>query len=169
MATASILGIKKVIFLGEEDSTLENTNAFRKKLVKIIREQKPDLIFCFDPANKTFDRAPLFHRDHRAAAEAVFDAVYPEAGCDVFHPDLMRKGCKPHTIEELWCFGTAAPNRWIDISSTLQNKIQAILQHKSQISNPRELIGKVRKWAATSGRKKHMKYAEQFRVIPIEP
>src|SRR3989338_7383477 len=41
---AGIVGAKKVIFLREKDGELENTKELRKKLVKVIREVKPDIV-----------------------------------------------------------------------------------------------------------------------------
>ena len=76
LKAANILGAKKVFFLNQRDCHLEYTEALRAKLVKIIKEVKPDIIFSFDPANKSFESINLNHRDHRIIAEAVFDAVF---------------------------------------------------------------------------------------------
>lgn len=166
-ASANILRIKKVIFLDVPDGELENTKAVRKKIVKVIREEKPDVVMSFDPGNKTFDNFYRFHRDHRVAAEAVFDAVYPEAGCDVFFPELVKKGFAPHTIKAMWCFSTDRPSFFVDISNTIDKKVEALQQHKSQIVRMEELSSRMRDHAKKTAKqsKKKMKYAEAFRII----
>lgn len=164
-ASARVLGIKKVVFLRAKDGEFENTRDLRKKIVKVIRHERPDVVLSLDPGNKTFDSFYRFHRDHRIVAETVFDAVYPEAGCDVFFPDLVRQGYKPHTIKQMWLMGTNNPDMFMDISSTLDKKIEALQQHKSQIPNMKSLAARIRERAKETGKKKKTKYAEEFRIL----
>ncbi len=161
---ASIVGVKDVIFLNEKDGEVENTKALRRKLVSIIRKIKPDIVFSFDPANFLFDNFYRYHRDHRQAAEAVFDALYPASGSEAFFQDLNRK---PHTIKEVWFFAANRPNLWIDISETIDKKIEALLSHHSQIINEKELKKMIFKRVKETGRKKGMKYAESFRKLVL--
>ncbi len=161
---ASIVGVKDIIFLRERDGEIENTKALRRKVVNVIRKIKPDVVLSFDPANFLFDNFYRYHRDHRKAAEAVFDSLYPAAGSQAFFQDLKRK---PHTIKEVWFFATYQPNLWIDISGTIGQKIKALLSHRSQISDEKELKKKIFDWARKIGKKKKMKYAENFRKIML--
>ena len=73
---AKKLGVKEVFFLNYRDGFLIYNNELRKKLVKIIKKVKPEIIFSFDPANRDFESINLNHRDHRNIGEAVFDAVF---------------------------------------------------------------------------------------------
>jgi LmbE family N-acetylglucosaminyl deacetylase len=75
-AAAKFLGIKKVYFLHYRDGYLRNDEKLRDHIAKIIKLLKPEIVVSFDPANKTFDSINLNHRDHRAIAEAGFDAVF---------------------------------------------------------------------------------------------
>ena len=161
---ASIVGVKDIIFLSEKDGEIENTRALRRKLVNVIRKIKPEIVFSFDPANFLFDNFYRYHRDHRKAAEAVFDALYPAAGSQVFFQDLKRK---PHTIKEVWFFATYQPNLWIDISGTIGQKIEALFSHHSQISDEKELKKEIFDRARKIGKKKKMKYAENFRKLML--
>ena len=159
---AEILGVKKVFFLMEKDCEVENTFKLRKKTVAVIRKVKPNIVFTFDPANTSFDNIYLFHSDHRNVALAAFDAVYPRAGNRNF-----GRG-EPHKAKEFWFFGTDKPNKWVDISSTINLKINALLTHRSQISG-RWSENKIKRFvlsrAREAGKKKGMKYAEAFRVL----
>jgi len=166
-ASAEIQGIKRVIFLNKIDGELENTKALRKEVVKVIRQERPDIVMSLDPGNKTFDNFYRFHHDHRITAETVFDAVYPEATCDVFYPEMVKKGYTSHTIKEMWCFSTDRPTMFVDISKTIDKKIEALKQHKSQIARMEELDPRLREYARKNAKKsrKKMKYAESFRII----
>lgn len=166
-AAASLLGVRKVYFLGRKDGEVENTKALRRKMVGIIRKVKPDVILSQDPANLLFSNFSLFHRDHRMTAEAVFDAVYPAAGSAAFFPDLLQRGLRPHQIQAMWFYGTDKPDVFVDIAHTIEKKIQALRRHESQIRDMKKLGPRVREHARKIARlsKKSMKYAEAFRVI----
>ena len=162
---AKVVGVHKVIFLGETDGDLENTKDVRRKIVKAIREVKPDIIFSFDPANLSFDSFYRFHRDHRMAAEAVFDAMYPAAGSSAFFPELEEAGFLPYQIQGAWFFSSASPNIFIDISKTIDRKIEALRRHEGQIGDMEEMEKRIRARARQEGKRKKMKYAEAFRSL----
>ena len=162
---AKVVGVHKVIFLRETDGDLENTKGVRRKIVKAIREVKPDIVFSFDPANLSFDSFYLFHRDHRMAAEAVFDAMYPAAGSSAFFPEIEKAGLRPHQIQEVGFFGTANPNTSINSSKTIDRKIKALRSHKGQIKDMAEMEKRIRSRARQEGKKRKMKYAESFRRL----
>ena len=162
---AKAVGVSEVIFLGIKDGEIENTKFLRKEIVKVIRKTKPDIIFSFDPANFDFDNPYRSHRDHRQAGEAVFDAIYPASGNESFFPELLKQGYKPHQVKEIWFSAGSKPNKIIDITKTIGDKIKALSCHKSQITGMKEIEKMIKDWAARSGKKKGYKYAEAFRVV----
>ena len=162
-----VLGVKAISFLGEIDGEVENTRNLRKKLVIFIRQRKPDVILCPDPFLFRFDRAGILHRDHRNAGEAVFDAVYPAVGNISFFPELLKKNLKPHAVQELWFWGSSKPNFVIDISKTMEKKVQALSCHESQIRNMKVLESRMKEWARKMGRPRKIRYAEAFRVLKL--
>ncbi len=166
-AAAATVGVKRVIFLGQTDGELEHTPALRKKIVAAIRRVKPNVILSFDPANRGFDNFYRYHRDHRVAAEAVYDAVYPAAGSPVFFPELSKRGLKAHQIDEVWFYIPERPNLYIDIAKTIDRKIAALLCHKSQMGDAAGLEKRIRQWAREQGKLKKMRYAETFRRVAL--
>lgn len=162
-----VLGAKQVSFLGETDGRVENTESVRKKLVVFMRQRKPDVVVCPEPFLFRFDRAGILHRDHRNTGEAVFDAVYPAVGNISFFPELLKKGMKPHNVQELWFWGSSKPNLVVDISKTIEKKIQALSCHKSQIQDMRGLESRIKEWARKAGRPRKIRYAEAFRVLKL--
>ncbi|MFY9458004.1 MAG: PIG-L deacetylase family protein [Candidatus Spechtbacterales bacterium] len=164
-AAAKIAGVNKVTYLGEVDGELENTRKVRTKIAKAIREEKPDAIFAFDPASCGFESFYRCHRDHRMGAEAVFDAIYPGAGSPSFFPELAKAGLPPHQIKAIWFYGSEKPNVFIDISKTIDKKIQALVKHESQFKDFKQAAKFIRERAKRSGKKKKMRYAETFRAL----
>lgn len=161
---AKIVGVKKTIFLRERDGEVENTKQLRRKLVKVLRKTRPDVVLSPDPASLSFDNFYRYHRDHRVVGEAVFDALYPAAGSDAYFPDLSQK---PHSLKEAWFFATDNPNLFINISQTIHKKIQALKAHKSQIKDPKRLEEMILSWAKKIGKKKKIRYAEAFRIVKL--
>jgi len=165
-AAANVLGVREVMFLREIDGELENTKELRKKLVRVMRSVKPDIVIAGDPANSRFDSFGRFHRDHRVIAEAVFDAIYPAAGSEAFFPELAKEEkLMPHQIEEVWFSGTDKPNLFFNIEKTLPQKFQALACHDSQIADTGKMEKRLKEWARTIGKKKGMRYAEAFRRL----
>lgn len=164
-AAAAVVGVKEIVFLRHIDGDLENTKNVRREITKVIRQTKPDIIIAQDPGNHRFDSFGRFHRDHRVAAEAVFDAVYPAVGSDGFFPELAQEGIFPHQIEEMWFYGTDRPNLFFNISETIGLKIEALSRHESQIKDMKELPKRIRLRAREAGKEKKMRCAEAFRRL----
>ena len=99
-AAAAILGVAAVHFLDREDGTLVPDLDLRCEVVRIIRKMKPDILVTCDPQN-LFATYGINHPDHRAAGQAVLDAVFPAAGNELFFPELLREGYLPHMPREV--------------------------------------------------------------------
>ena len=167
LAAAEIVGVRKVVFLRLKDGELENNQEFRKNLVRVLRRYRPDIVLAMDPANARFENAYVSHSDHRAAALASFDAIYPAARNRNFFPELLEEGLLPHAVNRIYFFGTADPNTWIDISETIEAKIEALQAHKSQVEAFEDLSAWVRERFGQYGKEKGVAYAETFRHLVI--
>ena len=159
--------IRKVTFLRLKDGELENNREFRKILVRVLRQYRPDVVLSMDPANLSFENVYVGHADHRAAGLAVFDAVYPAARNRNFFPELLEEGLMPHAVSRIYFFGTADPNTWIDIGETIEAKIEALRAHKSQVGEFEDLSVWVRERFGQLGKEKGVAYAEAFRQLEI--
>jgi hypothetical protein len=58
----------------------------------------------------------------------VLDAVFPAAGNKVFFPELLAEGFEPHMPKEVWCSLTMQADTTVDITATLDIKLQAIFE-----------------------------------------
>ncbi len=165
-AACAMLGVREVLFLGYADGTLQPTLELRRDLTRIIRQLKPDRVVVGDPAAVFYGDDYINHPDHRAAAEAAIYAVFPSAVTRPIFPELLAEGFEPHQVKEVYISGDdAQANTYIDISSTLDRKIEALRCHKSQL-DPGD--GQwVREWAAQTGKARELAYAEAFRVMRL--
>lgn len=128
-AACEVLGVNGVEFLGYADQCLEDTPAFRKHLVEMIRTYRPHTVITLDPYRKY-----LWHRDHRIVGQVVMDAVFPFARDHMAYPDLLERKLEPHKVREVLFFGAEDINYYSDIVSTFDLKLAALRCHKSQVS-----------------------------------
>ena len=54
------------------------------------------------------------------------------------------------------------------MSATVERKIAALREHRSQIREPEKLESRVREWAAEDGKAHGVDGAEAFRVIALD-
>ena len=164
LAANAVLGIQQTVFLRYPDGELEATIALRKELTRLIRQYKPDTVSTGNPQAWFYGDEYLNHPDHRAAAQAACEAVFPSAGSRLMFADLLAAGYEPHDVRRLYIHGPETANTWVDISGTIDLKIRALQQHVSQI-DPDEVGKWMTEWAEEEGKEKGMKYAESYKVM----
>jgi LmbE family N-acetylglucosaminyl deacetylase len=161
-----VLGISEVLFLGYEDGVLEPSIALRRDLTRIVRRYRPDAVVCGDPTVRFYGANYLNHPDHRAAADAALDAVFPSAETRLIFPELLDEGLPPHKVQAVFIHGSEHPDTYIDIADVLAVKLAALKQHKSQMGewDPTEMITG---WARMQGARRKLKAAESYRVMRL--
>lgn len=167
-AAADIVGYAGVTFLHQPDGALANDLALREQLVREIRTFRPDAVLAVDPETLFYSDGGVNHADHRAAGMAAVDAVYPAARNGLSFPWLARDGLAPHVVRRLYLCWSNHPSAWVDVTSTLQRKIDALAAHASQIRHPEALAARIREWAREEGARIGVEAAEAMRVIVIE-
>lgn len=162
-AAAKRLGVKKIVFLGYPDGELQPTLELRRDIAREIRRYKPDAVITPDPTTRYFGQTYINHPDHRAAGDAALDAIFPAARDRLSFPELAEGGLEPHKVREVYLSGTTNPDFWVDIGDTIEIKIEALLQHRSQINEPDKLAERIREWGRAMAEGQDMEYAERFK------
>lgn len=165
-AAAETAGVQRCLYLGYDDGELEPSLALRKQLVRLIRQYKPNVVVCGDPT-AVLVGGRINHPDHRAAATAVVDAVFPASEMHLLYPEFEAEGILPHKVNYVYISNSLQADFYIDISDTIEQKIAALRQHKSQLGDwdPAE---RLRQRAQQVGTAVGFAYAETFRIITLE-
>ena len=158
LQVADILGVEKVYFLNYRDGFLEYSEKLRAQLVKILKEYRPEIVFSFDPANKSFSSLNLLHRDHRVVAEVVFDA------CFAAKNQLMYPG-ERHQVEKIFFFASDKPDHFEDITDLIDFKLELLACHKSQFPDFSVIERYIRE--KVSAQTEKYKYSEAFRLLEV--
>ncbi len=167
-AAAAVTGYAGVSFLHQPDGALANDLALRELLVREIRTFRPDAVLATDPETLFHGDGGVNHTDHRAAGMAAVDAVYPAARNPMAFPALARSGLAAHVVRRLYLFWSNHANTWVDITTTLDRKLAALAEHRSQIRDPEGLEKRIRAWAAEEGEAIGIAAAESLRAIVID-
>jgi LmbE family N-acetylglucosaminyl deacetylase len=165
-AAAAVLGVKNVRFLGYPDGYLEPDIKLRREITRVIRQERPDILVTCDPTTLYFGDFFINHADHRAAGQAALDATYPAARDHLYFPELwLEEKLEPHIVRELWICGTLTPSLSLDVTSTWETKIKALMEHKSQIGDPEAMAKRIRSRRAPGSWPESPRYQENFRRL----
>jgi len=176
---AKIMGVKSVVQLGHDDCQLQPTLELRRELVREIRKHKPEVVISGQPDGWLYGSDYINHPDHRAAAAAALEAVFPCAEMELLWPELGPA----HKVQAVYVTLTDKADVWIDITDTIDLKVESLRAHASQMVDwdPDQMI---RAWAAEGAKqarkqakkrgkadkkskKSKRKYAEGFRVMKL--
>ncbi len=125
---ADIIGVREVVYMGYPDQGLEESDALRKDVVRLLRRYRPRILVTSDP-----HRRYLWHRDHRIIGQVAMDAVFPCARDHLAYPDLLEAGLEPHKVAEIYFWGGEDINYRADITDFFDRKIDALRCHASQM------------------------------------
>lgn len=164
IASAKVLGVEDVRFLGFPDGGNYDINDMRNKIAIELSDFKPDIIFTPDNHMKA-----EIHPDHINAGRATEMAML------YCHFPLMMKDLgtdQTATPKGIAYYYSDRPNTYINVSKTYEKKIQALEQHKSQFLDGENKLEEFKMlklyfkiMAIRYGLKKFCKYADGYRVL----
>ena len=163
-AAAQELGVPELVSLNRPDGGLEDTDDFRRDLVRQIRQMRPDTVICPEPYRKNL----AWHRDSRIAGQVTLDAVFPCARDHLHFEELWRdEGLEPHKTGTVLFWGAETPNVFIDISASLDAKTRAVKTAQTRLTGraDHEIDAFIRQQAQASAGDSAAAYAEAFRRI----
>lgn len=157
-----VLGVTEytILYLGEEYHLCLD-RAPQKEMIAFIEQQVEKL----QPSLLLLPFAGHFHQDHRATSKACIAALRPGSHCSSTISLALAYG----TSTPWWSdrTGMYAPDTFVDITSVVDAKEQALRCYASQIArhpHPRS-IESVRAYAASWGAFTGCSYAEAFEIV----
>jgi len=147
-ASGNILGAEKIYWGGYEDTHLVVDVDLIGKIEAVIAEVKPDFIFCNFPDDT--------HQDHRHLAQAIMSATR------YIRNVLFFEGPTTQNFN---------PQVFVDVSDTLDRKIEALQAHHSQVMKTNiedlSIVEVSRSSANFRGIQGRVKYAEAFHSLRL--
>ncbi len=131
-AAAGIIGAT-MIWGGIVDEHVFPDAAQRLRMIDILREADPDVIFTHSPND--------YHPDHRYVSQLVFDAYFQKGLPHI--PGQQKKACRfgqaqVYYMDNLGGIGFS-PTEYVNITETFEIKKQMLACHKSQFEAMKDL------------------------------
>jgi len=163
-AAAEVLGVRSVTLLGFRDGELEVNLETRRAVTRVVRRIRPEVIVAPDPSRLWSGTGYINHWDHKQAGTLALCAVMPDAPSRPQFPELLDEGLEPFEVPNLW-LAAEEPDTYVDISKTIDRKIEALARHVSQGGADAEAW--VRERARQVGEQAGLEYAEGFKAFSL--
>jgi LmbE family N-acetylglucosaminyl deacetylase len=131
IASAAVVGVDTVEFLGLQDGTLTYGLDLRRALAAAIRRHRPELVlsvnFRFSWGGPSVNMA-----DHRVLGEALIDAVR-DAGNRWVFPELLDEGLEPWSCPLAAFNGSPEATHAVDVTGWLDRGIASLEEHAAYL------------------------------------
>ena len=124
------MGVKIRENLGFKDALFTNDEDHKREVIKVLRKYQPDVVFC----NAIKDR----HIDHARASTLVSEACFL-SGLQKYKTEINgneQEKWRPKRVYHYIQWYDIEPDFVVDISSTIETKIQAVKAYKTQFYDP---------------------------------
>ncbi|WP_328397418.1 PIG-L deacetylase family protein [Nocardia sp. NBC_00416] len=141
-ASAAVVGVREVEFLGHPDGRIEANPALRRDLAAAIRRHRPEVVVLghFGP---TWAPGIVNSADHRAVGRAGLDAV-SDAGNEWIFPDLTESA--PWSVRWAAVAVPAGATHAVDVTATVGVAERSLAEHRRylEVLSPEPVADQVR-------------------------
>lgn len=170
VASAEVVGVSVVEFLGLPDGVLEYGVELRRVLAEVVRRHRPEIVVTGN-FRDTWGGRNLNQADHIAVGRAVVDAVRDAGNRWVFAEQLID-GLEPWGgVREVWAFGSPESEHAVDTTATFDAGVASLEAHAAYIDglgwadwDPREFLEGM---ARGTGTRLGVTFAAPFEVFPM--
>ncbi len=132
IASAAVVGVPDVVFLGLPDGILEYGVPLRREIAGVVRRYRPDIVITGN-FQDTWGGRNLNQADHIATGRAVLDAVRDAGNRWVFNEQLVD-GLEPWGgVREVWAFGSPDAGHAVDTTDTFDAGVVSLEAHGAYI------------------------------------
>ena len=162
-----LIGAAEVINLDVPDLQVNSYNEdIVKKVIDVIRYAKPDMIITHSPED--------YMKDHVEVNKLVFDASFSSSIPHMFTDNPFYAPVVPIYYMDTLAGVNFLPTEYVDITETIEIKIQAVNCHQSQVKWMKEhdhidFLDFVRTCSKFRGLQCGVDYAEGFRQCATWP
>jgi LmbE family N-acetylglucosaminyl deacetylase len=155
----------QVVFLGHVDGELDSDLATRGRVVRVIRELRPEVVLGHDPWKRY-----RLHPDHRHAGLLTCEAIVAARDPHFY----TEHGLPHHRPRAVLLFEADAPDHLEDVTATIATKLHALEAHESQFESTMKAVDetqlmafreRVRERLAELGRPHGVAAAEVFKLM----
>lgn len=127
-ASAAVVGVSTVEFLGHADGLVEYGLPLRRDIAGAIRRHRPELVITMS-FELTWGGVAVNHSDHRAVGLATLDACR-DAANRWLHPDL---GEPWQGVTGVYLNGVPDATHFVDVTDTIDRGVASLQEHQQYI------------------------------------
>ena len=133
-ASAALVGVSRVEFLGLPDGVLEYGVALRRDLSRVIRTHRPEIVVT-NNFRDTWDEAgdALNMADHIVTGRAVLDAARDAANRWVFREQIDGGLPRWPGVREVWAAGSPRARHAADTTGTFDLGVRSLEAHAAYL------------------------------------
>ncbi|MGN9919201.1 PIG-L deacetylase family protein [Micromonospora palomenae] len=170
-ASAAVVGVTTVEFLGQPDGLLEYGVPLRRAIAEVIRRYRPDVVIT-NNFRDTWDGAyALNQADHIATGRAVLDAAR-DAGNRWIFPEQLTGGVAPwNRVREVWAAASPLSRHGVDVTATFDAGLASLRAHDAYLRglgdggfDPAEFLESI---SRPVGTRLGVRYGAAFEVFPL--
>lgn len=132
-ASAALVGVDTVEFLGLPDGLLEYGVPLRREIAAVVRRHRPDIVVT-NNFRDTWDGAyALNQADHIATGRAVLDAVR-DAGNRWIFPEQLVDGVEPwNRVRQVWAAASPRSGHGVDVTASFERGVASLRAHDAYL------------------------------------
>jgi LmbE family N-acetylglucosaminyl deacetylase len=169
-ASAAIVGVDTVEFLGHPDGVLEYGLPLRRDIARAVRRHRPDVVITGN-YHDSWGPGTVNQADHIALGRAVVDGVRDAGNRWVFR-ELLDEGLEPCRVSTLLVSGVFTASRGVDVTDSFDAGVASLEAHAEYLrglgdnpmGEPREFL---EAFARQVGTRLGVKYAVAFDVLAV--
>ncbi|XVU21955.1 PIG-L deacetylase family protein [Actinoplanes sp. CA-054009] len=167
-ASAAIVGVKEVDFLGLPDGVLEYGVPLRRELTRVIRTHRPDIIIT-NNFRESWDEAgqALNMSDHIVTGRAVLDAARDAANRWIFRDQGLEKW----SARQVWAAGSPRATHGVDTTATFGLGVRSLEAHAAYLngltSGPFDAEEFLEGFSRQAGTRLGVRYGASFEVFNL--
>ncbi|MGI8760221.1 MAG: PIG-L deacetylase family protein [Jatrophihabitantaceae bacterium] len=169
-ASAAIVGVDVVEFLGYPDGVLEYDLPLRRDVARVVRRHRPDVVITGNYHDSWGPGMPN-QADHIALGRAVLDGVRDAGNRWVFR-ELLDEGLPPWHATALLASSGAQVTHGVDVSEHFDTGVASLQAHAQYLAGlgghamaePREFL---ESFARATGTRMGCRFAVGFEVVTL--
>ncbi|MGV9267519.1 PIG-L deacetylase family protein [Kitasatospora sp. NPDC003701] len=170
IASAAVVGVDTVEFLGYPDGVLEYGLPLRRDIARAVRRHRPDIVITSN-FRETYGGTFLNQADHIAVGRATLDAVRDAANRWVFR-ELVAEGHEPWGgVRAVWAAGSPEARHAVDTTEHFDKGVESLAEHKAYLAGLGGVMAEPREFLEGFGRgagsRLGTRFAVPFEVFPL--
>ncbi|WP_441248548.1 PIG-L deacetylase family protein [Kitasatospora sp. McL0602] len=170
IASAALVGVDVVEFLGHPDGVLEYGLPLRRDIARAVRRHRPDIVITTN-YRETYGGVFPNQADHIAVGRATLDAARDAGNRWVFR-ELTAEGHEPWGgVRAVWAAGSPEAGHAVDVTDHFEAGVASLKAHKAYLAglggdmaDAASFLGQV---ATATGTRMGVRYASSFEVVPL--